>query len=175
MVFGSSAIFNYFLTTQRLIRQGRVFGSSAIFNYFLTEPELMEDIINTLIEWCKKYYLHPTLMKGTILVYVDCADIGFRQGLELVARYNGLTNVRFMPSTKIRIQTRVDFIRLIMAMGEFLISDNCKDLAREIKNSRKGENGRPREDLDDHAINANEYAWAPIIGRLKRWSKYKEH
>ena len=52
-------------------------------------------------------------MKGTILVYVDCADIGFRQGLELVARYNGLTNVRFMPSTKIRIQTRVDFIRLI--------------------------------------------------------------
>lgn len=140
-----------------------------------TEPELMEDIVNTLIEWCKKYYLHPTLMKGTILVYVDCADIGFRQGLELVARYKGLTNVRFMPSTKIRIQTRVDFIRLIMAMGEFLISDNCKDLAREIKNSRKGDNGRPREDLDDHAINANEYAWAPIIGRLKRWSKYKEH
>ena len=101
--------------------------------------------------------------------------IGFRQGLELVARQKGLFNIRFMASTKIRIQTRVDFIRLIMAWGEFLISDACKNLAREIKNSRKGENGEVREDIDDHAINANEYAWQPIISRLKRWKTFKEH
>lgn len=140
-----------------------------------TEPELMNEIVDKLIEWKKLYQSNPTLMKGTILVYVDCADIGFRQGLELVAKSKGLYNVVFQASTKIRIQTRVDFIRLIMAWGEFLISEACKDLTREIRNSRKGEKGEVREDLDDHAINANEYAWAPIINRLKRWKQFKEH
>lgn len=140
-----------------------------------TEPQLMEDIIDTLIKWKMTYQSHPTLMKGVIPVYVDCADIGFRQGLELVAKKKGLYNVMFMGSTKIRIQTRVDFIRLIMAWGEFLISENCVNLIREIKNSRKGEKGEVREDFDDHAINSNEYAWQPIINRLRRWKSFKEH
>lgn len=139
-----------------------------------TEPELMEEIVDKIIEWKTTYQNSYTLMKGTIPVYVDCADIGFRQGLELVAKKKGLYNVMFMGSTKIRIQTRVDFIRLIMAWGEFLISDACKNLTREIKNSRKGEKGEVREDFDDHAINANEYAWQPIIHRLKRWKSFKE-
>lgn len=139
-----------------------------------TEPELMDEIVDKIIEWKRLYQGSYTLMKGTIPVYVDCADIGFRQGLELVAKKKGLTNVMFKSSTKIRIQTRVDFIRLIMAWGEFLISDACKNLIREIKNSRKGEKGEVREDFDDHAINANEYAWQPIINRLKRWKTFKE-
>lgn len=140
-----------------------------------TEPELMEEIIDTLIKWKETYASSRTLMKGTILVYVDCADIGFRQGLELVAKKKGLFNIRFQGSTKIKIQSRVDFIRLIMAWGEYLISEACPNLAREIRNSRKGEKGEVREDLDDHAINSNEYAWAPIINRMKRWKTFKEH
>lgn len=140
-----------------------------------TEPQLMEEIINKLIEWKDFYQSQPTILKGVIPVYVDCADIGFRQGLEIVAKKKGLFNVMFQGSTKIKIQTRVDFIRLIMAWGEFLISENCKNLTREIKNSRKGEKGEVREDFDDHAINANEYAWQPLISRLKRWKNFKEH
>lgn len=140
-----------------------------------TEPELMSDIVKTIKDWKELYVLHPDLMKGQILVYVDCADIGFRQGLELEARKQGLYNAVFLPSTKMRIQSRVDFIRLVMAFGEFLISDACPDLYRELRNSVKGKNGRCREDIDDHAINANEYAWAPIINRLKRWKQFKEH
>lgn len=140
-----------------------------------TEPQLMEEIVDTLIEWKEKYSSHPTLMKGIIPVYVDCADIGFRQGLELCARKKGLFNVKFMASTKIRIQTRVDFIRLIMAWGEFLVSEACKNLIREIKNSRQGEKGEVREDFDDHAINSNEYAWQPVINRLRRWKEFKPH
>lgn len=140
-----------------------------------TEPQLMEDIVDTLIEWKKLYQNHPILMKGIILVYVDCADIGFRQGLEMVAKKKGLFNVSFQASTKIRIQTRVDFIRLIMAWGEYLISEACPNLIREIKNSRKGEKGEVREDFDDHAINSNEYAWCPVIKRLQRWKTFKEH
>ena len=140
-----------------------------------TEPELIAELIQTLIEWKILYGTHPDLMKGMIMVYVDCADIGFRQGLELEARRQGLVNVKFLPSTKMRIQSRVDFIRLIMAYGEFLLSSKCENLIREIKNSRRGENGRPREDFDDHAINSNEYAWASFINKLKRWKQFKEH
>ena len=62
-----------------------------------------------------------------------------------------------------------------MAWGEFVVSSNCKNLIREIKNSRKGEKGEPREDFDDHCINANEYAWQPVINRLKRWKDFKQH
>ena len=140
-----------------------------------TEPQLMEEIIDTLIEWSNKYYTHRDIMKGIIPIYVDCADIGFRQGLELVAKRRGIFNLKFIASTKIRIQTRVDFIRVLMAWGEFLVSTECPNLIREIKNSNKGEKGEPREDIDDHAINANEYAWASIIKRLKRWATFKEH
>jgi phage terminase large subunit len=139
-----------------------------------TEPQLMEEIIDKIIMWKKIYNSHDTLMKGMICVYVDCADIGFRQGLELVAKEKGLFNVKFMPSTKLKIQTRVDFIRLIMAWGEFLISDSCVNLKREIKNSRKGDKGEVRSDIDDHCINANEYAWASIINFLKRWKEFKQ-
>ena len=140
-----------------------------------TEPELMHEIIETLIKWMDKYVSNPIIMKGTVLVYVDCADIGFRQGLELLAKQYGLYNIIFQPSTKIRIQSRVDFIRLIMAYGEFQISSDCKNLIREIKNSRHGEKGEVREDFDDHAINANEYAWQPIIKYVKRWGSFKQH
>jgi len=139
-----------------------------------TEPQLMDDIIKKIIEWIELYKYHPNLMKGTILVYVDNADIGFRQGLELKAKEYGLFNVKFQPSTKIRLQTRVDFIRLIMAYGNFLISQNCPNLIREIKNSRRGEKGEVREDFDDHAINANEYGWQPIINRVRKWKDFKE-
>lgn len=135
-----------------------------------TEPEIMQEIIITIIEWKKKYWF---LDAGQINCYVDCADIGFRDGLTLKARELGLYNAFFIPSTKIKIQARVDFINLIMAYKSFLISPNCKNLIREIKNSNKGENGKPREDFDDHTINASEYAWAPIIQYVKMWKSFK--
>ena len=172
-------------TTMQMVGITSDFGKLCCINEFFysnenelvkkTEPQLMEDIIDTLIKWKELYNNHPTLMKGIIPVYVDCADIGFRQGLEMMAKKKGLFNVTFMASTKIRIQTRVDFIRLIMAWGEFLVSEACANLIREIKNSRKGEKGEVREDFDDHAINSNEYAWQPLIKRLRRWKDFKEH
>lgn len=140
-----------------------------------TEPQLMDDIVDTLLKWREYYYSNFTLMKGVIPVYVDCADVGFRQGLELVAKKKGLFNVVFIGSTKIKIQTRVDFIRVLMAFGDCLYSEACPNLIREIKHSRKGKNGEPREDINDHAINSNEYAWQPIINKLKRWKTFKQH
>lgn len=140
-----------------------------------TEPELMEIIISKIIEWKQLYAQHPDLMKGIIMVYVDSADIGFRQGLELEARRQGLMNIQFMPSTKVGIQARVDFERLIMAYGEFLFSENNRNLIREIKNSRKGDKGEVREDFDDHAITAMEYGIQAFINKLKRYKTFKVH
>ena len=170
-------------TTMQMVGLTADFGTLvSIDEYFHTnqnkmvqkaEPQLMEEIIDKIIEWKRLYINHPVLMKGVIPVYVDCADKGFREGLEMVAKKKGLFNITFMASTKIRIQTRVDFIRLIMAWGEFYVSEACSNLIREIKNSRRGAKGEVREDFDDHCINANEYAWQPIINRLKRWKDFK--
>lgn len=139
-----------------------------------TEPELQTEMVFKLKEWQMKYRLHPDLMRGTALVYVDCADKGYRQGLEVEGRRQGLTGVIFQPSAKtVRVVDRVMFIRRIMAYGEFLVCDQCPNLIRELTNSRVGEKGEAREDLDDHAINASEYAWIPIINRMKRWKEFK--
>lgn len=141
-----------------------------------TEPELIKELVQTLIEWRdRKYRTHPQIMKGTICVYVDSADKGFLQGMQDECRRQGLFGIAFQPSTKERIQTRVDFVRYLMAYGEFVVSRACPNLIREIKNSRRGEDGRVREDFDDHAINANEYAWAVLAPRLRRWRVFKPH
>jgi len=138
-----------------------------------TEPQIMNEIIDKIVEWRELYKSHRKLMKGVVYVWVDSADIGFRQGLELVARQRGVFDIYFGASTKRRIQTRIDIVRLLMAWDEFLISEACPNLSRELKNSRKGE-GTAREDINDHAINANEYAWASMITQLQRWSQFKE-
>lgn len=172
-------------TTMQLVGMDASYGKFLAIDEFFhtndgammpkTEPQLMQDIISTLKDWKERKYLqHPILMKGLTMVYVDCADIGFRQGLELEAKKQGLFNFRFIGSTKLRIQTRVDFIRTLMGYGDFLVSKNCANLIREIKNSRRGEKGEPREDFDDHAINANEYAWAPLAPRLRQWKDFKQ-
>lgn len=140
-----------------------------------TGPEMQTEIVSAMKKWRDVIYArHPDLMKGTICAYVDCADSGgFRQGLELEAKRQGLWNVAFMKSTKFQISSRVYMERLLMAYGDFLVSKNCKNLARELQNARMAENGRPREDFDDHAINASEYGWAPIIKRLRAYKTFK--
>lgn len=139
-----------------------------------TAPELQHEIIETIGKWRDKYFQHPDLMKGVVCVYVDCADSGgFRQSLELEARRQGLMNVKFIPSTKLMIESRVYFTRQLMAYGNFRVSRYCENLIREISMASQSEDGRVREDTNDHAINANEYAWAPIAPRLRLWATFK--
>lgn len=142
----------------------------------LNITEQADQLIKYIIEWIRLYSTQGTiLMNGTINVYVDSADVGFRQIMEMKAREAGLYNLRFMGSTKKSIQTRVDFERLLMAYGDFILSDKCPNLAREIKNMRKGKKGEAREDGNDHILNANEYASAPLLASLRRWKTFKEH
>ena len=169
VLVGISADFN------KLVAIDEFFWSNEKQMVKKTGPQLQEEMVDKIIEWSRKYSVNPTLMNNGILVYVDCADSGgFRQGLELIARKKGLFNCVFQPSTKLKIQNRVDFSRLLMAFGDCLFSKNCVNLVREVKNSRQGEKGKCRDDIDDHTINAWEYGWAAIIGFLKRWKDFKQ-
>lgn len=131
---------------------------------------IQNEMIDTLASWIQKYRI-----QGTLVCYVDCADSGgFIDGLRLAANERRLWNVRFMPSSKIPILTRVYFENRIMAIGAFRVSKLCENLIREIRNARKAPDGRVREDYDDHAINAFEYAWIPLRHRLVHWKRFKD-
>ena len=140
-----------------------------------TEPQLYEEMLDVIMKWKETFITSPIIMKGVCYVMVDCADIGFRQGLELVARKRGLINIKFIGSTKHKIQTRIDYNRLQMAWGEYLVANTCPNLVREIKACRTGDNGAPRLDTNDHAINADEYAFAPFMSKMSRWKTFKDH
>jgi len=141
-----------------------------------TSIEVAEDMIKTIISWQNVYRPNPTLMKGTILVYIESADPGgFKNVLEMKAREFGLIQARFITATKNKIQTRVDFDNLLMAFGEYKVCDTSKNLIRELGNARASEDGRCRADGDDHSINAHEYAFIPLMPRMKRYATFKEH
>lgn len=141
-----------------------------------TPDDIQNEILDKLSEWVDLYRNVGVLMKGRIRVYVDSADIGFRQTLEMNARKRrdqNLYNIEFVASTKIPILTRVYFTRHLMTWGEYKISEACPQLIREIKNSHKGQNGEVRENFDDHSLNANEYAWAVLRTKVVRWGSFK--
>ena len=131
---------------------------------------IQREMIATLASWIAKYQIY-----GQLACYVDCADSGgFIDGLIMEARRQGLGNVVFIPSSKIPILSRVYFENQLMALGAYKASKTCSNLIREIKNARKAKDGRVREDYDDHAINAFEYAWIPLRKKLRRWKLYKD-
>jgi len=138
-------------------------------------PEIADDMLNKIIEWCNLYRNHITLMKGQIIVYVESADPGDFQGLlRAKAKEKGLYNIKFINSTKNKIQSRVDFDNLMMAMGDRLITSDCKNLIREYRSAKKDEDGFCRADGNDHTLNGCEYSWIPLLPRIKRYKDFKE-
>lgn len=141
----------------------------------LTEPQILDQCCRYIQKWIDLYSPSNTiLMKGTINIYVDAADIGFRQSLEIKLREHGIYNCEVYASTKRPIRTRIAFENLLMAYGDFLVSERCKNLIRETKACRKGEGNIPRKDGNDHCKNSQEYAVAPFYPMLNRWKDFKE-
>ena len=134
----------------------------------ISTPKQQEIMCDLIKKWMDMYN-----MPYDTCVYVDCADIGFRDGISLVAKNKGLYGLRFIGSTKFKIQTRVDFTDRMMAFGNIVISEKCSNLIREINSARKSKDGKCREDTNDHTINAWEYAWSPYAPRLKMWGDFK--
>lgn len=140
-----------------------------------TQPQFVLELVLRLLKWRDYDYRNMGgVMKGTIPVFVDNADIGFRQCLEMEARRQGLYNAQFALSTKLPIEARVMFVRFLMARSEFLVSSECPNLAQEMKSARRGEKGETRENLNDHAINASEYAWTPLANMLRAWAEFEQ-
>ena len=142
----------------------------------MTMPELAGAIVNQIIQWKEKYANNlngrrkSLLMKGNIEAYVDNADIGFIQTLQIKAREYGLFNVDFIPSTKSPINGRVLFEKLMLSYGDLLLEkDNCKNLTREFKNARGSEKGEIRSDEDDHVLTALEYSFCPDRNNFIAW------
>ena len=139
-----------------------------------TEPEQIDACARQIKEWIREFASsHTMLMKGTINIYVDSADIGFRQNLEIKLREYEIYNCNVMAATKRPIRVRISFTNMLMAYGEFIICDRCKNLIREIKVCRKGEGNKPRADGNDHIINGNEYSLTPFYPKVVRWADYK--
>ena len=143
-------------------------------------------LLMTIMDWIEKYsnrrvpgFQHDMLMKGTINVYVDSADITFRQLLQMTANNirmpNGLllgSRLKFYGSTKKNIWMRVQFERAMFGLGDMLYHDTCKNMVRETKNSRRGERGEARIDGNDHELNAFEYSWSPFVNSFVLWKMF---
>lgn len=148
-------------------------------NKELTMPEIADNIIKTIISWREKYGSNTQrgnlLMKGKINVYVDNADIGFRQTLQAKAQEYRLFNIEFYGSTKKDIQIRVDFADLLQSYSRYLVSKKCKNLIREIKNARRGEKGEARSNSNEHTLDASEYASTPFMQQFDFYSMITEN
>jgi len=135
-----------------------------------TEPEVIEEMVCRLREWMAHYGLGAYRIR----IYIDCADIGFRDNFVRHCKDKRIYNVVIGGATKLPIEARVQFSRQMMAWSEYLVCGKCQNLIRELGNSQKGDNGEARENLDDHAINASEYAWYPWHSKIKRWTEVKQ-
>ena len=163
-------------TDSRLISINEFFYSNEGKTIHKDGPEIADDMIKTIISWIDLYATHTQLMKNTIICYVESADPGDFQGLlKVKAQQYGIMNIRFVNSTKNKIQSRVDFDNLLMAFGEHLFTEQCYNLVREIRSSKKDEEGHCRQDGNDHAINGSEYSWIPMLPYIKRYKEFKEH
>lgn len=139
-----------------------------------SEPEMINACVNQIWKWMQEFN-GTRLMQGQVKIYVDNADIGFRQLLEFELKRRGIFRCELYASSKKKtIRTRVAFTNTLMAYKEFFICDRCKNLIREIKNARKGDKGEARANIDDHTVNSNEYQNAPFYERLRRWQTFKE-
>lgn len=154
-------------------KTGNAYNTDNKENY--TEPQQIDACARQIYEWIEKYRTsNNILMKGQINIYVDSADIGFRQALEIKLREYGIYNCNCYASTKKTIRTRVSFENLLMAYEDLLVAEGCKNLIREFKNARKGEKGEARKPGNDHTNDAFDYAVTPFFSMISRWKEFKE-
>ena len=143
----------------------------------LSQPALCTQCALYIKKWIHIYGgdRNNILMKGDINIYVDGADKGFRDDLELELRRQDIRNVRvFGSGAKASVQSRVTFEGLMMGYNDFWISKKCPNLIREIKNARKGEKGEARTDDDDHALTAFEYGMTKMFHDIRNFKEFFE-
>lgn len=139
--------------------------------------ELIKRTADVIQAWERKY--RPAniglFRRGQpIEIYIDSADAITGQLIKKEFEIRGIYNIEVYRSTKISIQNRSDFEKVMMAWGNFIVCSQCKNAIREIKASHRDKNGRARADGDDHAITAFEYGFTPKLGLVHMWKQFKE-
>lgn len=142
----------------------------------MTQDEEVRTVVNVIKHWQDTVWKgHRDLFNGRMIpVYIDCADIGFKDAFLKECGRQLLYRAQATGSTKMSIQSRVDFIRWLLGYGNCLICGKCQNLMREMDESRRGDKGETRENLNDHALNAWEYAWTPLKARMMAWAQFKQ-
>ena len=139
--------------------------------------ELIKRCADYVCQWMHKYsYVTGGRIFGPrqmICIYVDNEDITFLQMLRKEFEMRNMYNVNLYQSTKMSVQNRVDFEKIMMAWGNFIVSSSCQNVIREFKNARRDPKGRARTDNDDHALTSLEYAFTPLLGDVHQWKKFK--
>lgn len=140
----------------------------------LTPTQLQEKTINVILEWINIYTQNTSLMKNNIYIFVDSADSATLTTLQEMAKRRMLSNIHFRESTKYPINLRIRFSRLLMAWNNMYFTENVPNLVREIRNCHATK-GALRDNINDHAINAFEYATAPMYSQIKQWEGFKSY
>lgn len=142
----------------------------------LGEPELLKRTADYICQWIDKYKDSNMGIMGyrqPINIFVDNEDIGFMQMLQKEFELRRMWNVRCYQSTKLSVQTRADFEKIMMAWGDFVVADHCRNVVREFRDARRDPKGRARSDGNDHALTSLEYAFTPLLGDVHRWKNFK--
>lgn len=137
-----------------------------------TQLDLYRETITKIFDWRRQY--ESIIGERKLNIFIDSADSGALTSLQEIASRSGLYGVRFIKSTKFKIDMRVQFTNLLMSYGEYLMSEACENSIREFRQCQTDPKTGIRNGLNDHCINANEYADAPLYALIKRISEYNK-
>ncbi len=131
-----------------------------------TNKDMCADILDMYIKYS---YQYPKLRQQGMKIYVDYSATAIIELLNDEARQRGADKfLHFQACVKYPIKQRIDHFTLAMKLRKFfLVFDNFPALTRELQNSQYGDNGE-RLDINDHSINAKEYALAFVMRNLTR-------
>ncbi len=131
-----------------------------------TNKDMISDILDMYISYADKF---QKIRRNGMKIYVDYSATAIIEYLNDEAKRRGADKFLFFVNcVKYPIKQRIDHFCLAMKLRKFFLKfENFKDLTTELQNSQYADNGE-RMDLNDHSINAKEYALAHIMRLLTR-------
>ena len=137
----------------------------------LTTTQIQTQLLHKIQEWRSRY---PLFITRPPRIWVDNADKGFRETLEMLASRYGLYNMQFLASTKLPIINRIAVLNHLLAFEDIYFDlPNTPNIQREFKQAKRGDKGEPRKAGNDHTLDALDYALTPLMGKIKRLKDFK--
>ena len=132
------------------------------------EPFAPSDVALKLYRFLEKNRKEWGLARG---VYIDNADQGTLTELHKMKRQHSMS-YQFISSDKsIQVIDRVNLQNGWLKDGYYIVASHCDHHLREL-NTYSWVGDKP-EDRNDHTINANQYAWAPLVMKIGQKQRSK--